>query len=282
MATILSNEEFENEITGFELSDNGVIEDGTLFVIKLADGRGIPWLGVDGQGNALANGGYLIQLESVDSLGVVTAVIKSVTILKSGAQMTVRVYNEAGELIWEELTTDGVVPEMGRVSLSSELLDPGPNAAASAAEVRILLGDTHEVVWTGRDLNGSIVANGEYIIEVRVLAEGEEIVVTRTVTVLHGELTVLTGINAWPNPVIGEDSMRISTRGGDTIALRVKIYNLAGELLRTLNAPGDSVEWDLHAGARTQVADGVYIALVEALDASGVRDTRTVRIVVLR
>ena len=140
------------------------------------------------------------------------------TIIRGEAKVTVKIYNEAGELVWREEITSEVVPEMGQVSLSGDRLNPEPGASVSEGEIRIDLGGVEEVVWDGRDLTGAIVANGEYIVEVRVQTGEGEVLVTRTVTVLHGEIGLLTGMMIVPNPVIGGNSVEIRAEGGKAAA----------------------------------------------------------------
>ena len=101
-----------------------------------------------------------------------------------------------------------------------------------------------------------------------------------TVTVLHGEIRVISNVAAYPNPVIGAASVTFEVEG-DVEAVSVSIYNLAGELVSKLSAPSKQVSWNLMSGNRP-VSNGVYVVLVEAIDAQGTRDRRSVRVVVLQ
>ena len=268
---------------GFGFPAGNIIsnEDSTI-TIKLSNGESFTWYGEDDAGYALANGEYLVKLENADTMGVVTTVTQSVTVLRGESLVTVRIYNEAGELVWEKSVTSGVVPEMGQVSLSGDRVSPGTSTPGDDGELRIDLGGVEEVVRDGRDLEGNIVANGEYIVEVRVQTGEDDIVVTRTVTVLHGEIGLLTGVVVAPNPAIAVTSVKITAEGEGITAIRINIYNISGELVRILAAEGDSVRWYLDSAAGEAISDGVYVALVQAIDSQGTNDQRLVRIVVLR
>ena len=63
--------------------------------------------------------------------------------------------------------------------------------------------------------------------------------------------------------------------------LSIRIYNVAGELIRTLAADGGITSWDLTASNGSEVAAGVYVAVMSA-EKAGAVETRTVRIVVLQ
>jgi flagellar hook assembly protein FlgD len=283
VAVIADGIEREDRMEKMEFAgDIDIINDdqGNIIVV-FPDGSTFEWLGLDENGNEVSNGTYLVQIENVDRTGLVTTVTKSVSVIRSASLVTVRVYNEAGELVWETELTENVTEAMGQVSLSTDEVDPGSDHVDKNSVV-IDLGGEGEVVWDGRDSAGNIVGNGAYLVEVRVQTGGEEVLFTRTVTVLHGELEVFDGISISPNPVINAGSVTISTIGGDVSYLTVNIYNLAGELIRKLHTQGNSVEWGLDITQGWPVAGGVYVAVVEAVGSDGTREQQLVRIVVLR
>jgi len=72
----------------------------------------------------------------------------------------------------------------------------------------------------------------------------------------------LRGVIAYPNPIKGTGyTLKFA---GLTSQATIWIYNIAGELVRTIDeADGDGMsEWDLRNGGGEQVASGVYLYLV--------------------
>jgi flagellar hook assembly protein FlgD len=272
----------EERVDAFDFANEVDIltdENGEIVVV-FPNGSRYSWHGIDLNGNQVGNGTYLVQVESVDHVGIVTTITQSVAVVRSEARVSVKVYNEAGELIWESEIRDGVVPEMELISLSSGRLNP-LSETIGQSELVITLGGAGEVTWDGRDSSGNVVANGEYLVEVRVAVDGDETLITRTVTVLHGELALIGEVVVSPNPVLGGESVMISVGGPEVAEIRVGIYNISGELVRKLSSAGKSVSWDLQAGGQ-QAAAGVYVGVVSAIDSGGAVDQKLVRIVVLR
>ena len=85
------------------------------------------------------------------------------------------------------------------------------------------------------------------------------------------ELLSETSVYNFPNPTEGNSTL-IRYRLGEEATVRIKIFNLAGELVDEFSGPGDThteneITWDI-----TDFASGVYICRVEA---SGSQGTKT-------
>jgi hypothetical protein len=80
-----------------------------------------------------------------------------------------------------------------------------------------------------------------------------------------------------PNPA--DEAAWVSFRLADTTgAVDLKIYNVAGELVFKGELPGTarSYRWDLRNRSGTRVAAGLYVIVLEATDATGVRKDRMI------
>ena len=277
--TVIEGFDFLRGEDGDEIT---VIDDGNdVITVILPDGRVYYWYAMDGEVE-LKNGTYIIKVESVDNIGVVTTVSREVAVLRGDTRVTVKIFNEAGELVWQEEMVGDIDKLMADVTFSSDHLSPTTEENDPEGQVRIDLGGMAEVVWDGRDSEGMIVPNGEYIVEVTVNAEGEKAQkMYRTVTVLHGAPDVYDVITTWPNPLVNGEEVSVKARGEGIERVSAHIYNVAGELIRIISRPGDELVWDLTATNGKEVSAGVYVAVVEVRKA-GTAEYQTVRIVVLR
>ena len=135
------------------------------------------WDGTGLDGTLLANGAYIVKVESVDSLGITTVVTGGASILRVGSLVTVRIFNEAGERVWESIL-DGISLTQDQVSLEGSMVDPSLPAGSPGSSVTVVLGTTLNLPWSGRDLQGRPLANGEYIVEIRIENAGQETLIT--------------------------------------------------------------------------------------------------------
>jgi len=259
----------------------------------------------------------------------VITIEKPITVYAMRASVTAKVYNSSGEEV-AVLPTIGVnVPVYGmEVDKDTNPLSPDIYGLEFA---NILLKDKdHNVIdldpstskldglrWYGRacpntpdrvcptPTSGQIVNNGVYLIQVTSVDRlGETIVVTGMLTVSHGKLEMIVAPKAIPNPASRWDltnnpNARIWVAyqvGMQPAALKVKIYNVAGELIREVDAkeqtwPSDPLgvqgaccqgtfAWDGRNKDGTVCAPGIYAVVIEASDASGNRQREIVKIAI--
>jgi len=250
-------------------------ESGTEPITLIWDGTGL-------DGEPLANGAYVVKVESVDSLGMSTVITGSAAILRSETTVVVRVYNEAGELIWtkehEKLSVD-----TSEVTITGNTVDPALGAGVPGGTIEIELGEGLPVVeWDGRNQQGEPVANGEYIVEVQIIDGDEQAIFTETVTVLHGDLNVLDQVVLAPNPVVGGSQTEI--RLPDLmVEVKIKVYTMAGELVVTLYGENtDGITWDLSNSSGSSVSGGVYLLMIESTDVDQMPGKSLKRLVIVR
>ncbi len=138
--------------------------------------------------------------------------------------------------------------------------------------------------------------NGVYILQViSTDRDGESTIVTVMITVSHGKLEMITDLLAIPNPVsqksLGDPQARVWIRykvpSARLAGIRVKVYNVASELIREYTAsdqtpPADPMgrsgscspcygtfSWDGRNRNGTICASGLYVVVVEAYDFAG-------------
>jgi flagellar hook assembly protein FlgD len=245
-------------------------------------GRGpvtLGWTGEGLDGEPLSNGAYIVKVESVDSLGLTTVVTGGASILRSGAVVTVRIYNEAGEAVYSRQLT-AVSLNQSEVNIQGSVVDPALPPGSPGSSLNLVLG-TLNLSWSGRDDSGRILANGAYLVEVTLESGGTTSVITETVTVLSSRQPTADGLLLIPNPVAGPGSVEIRPAAGGARG-SAKVYTVSGELVRKMEFDGDSVIWDLKDASGAPVAAGLYLVVVESLSPDGVSARSLARLVVVR
>jgi hypothetical protein len=101
----------------------------------------------------------------------------------------------------------------------------------------------------------------------------------------------VTAINVFPNPYYGLNraetttANRFVTFNHMPAQATIRIFNLAGVLVRTINKDSDSqyLNWDLQNDNGLPVASGIYIAYMELSDAAGVDlGTKTLKMAIIQ
>lgn len=143
--------------------------------------------------------------------------------------------------------------------------------------------------WDGKTSTGWLLPNGGYtvLIESRRIDTEDTMIVSHRTVLVAGDISVITDIRVVPNPATGPVKFIITgqaVNNGGRVAVR--IYNIAGELVRTLIERGlasSDIEWDLRNGSGDMVSGGVYIGLFEVYDpVAGVQEKKMARVVVIR
>jgi hypothetical protein len=242
------------------------------------------WNGTNNSGNEVANGKYYIKIDNLDPLGAVESQTLQAMVSRHLAQVTVNIYNEAGEVIRQlyESTADFQSLSSG-VTLSATTLSPGYTGSPASSLTLTLSGGT-VLAWDGRNGDGNFVTNGEYFIEIQTNdGQGGTSTVTKAVMVFSNGLNPAGGsVVVYPNPwsaASGRKQVNFFL-GTPNMTLRVNIYSLAGELVaRTSGLPGSSTAvWDF---SDQKVASGLYIAVVAIQNSAGgsVRQMRKIAVI---
>ncbi len=234
------------------------------------------WNGRGFDGNPVSNGVYFIKVNSVDPFGVVSTVTQQATVSRSLAKVSVNVFNEAGEVVKHLLAwvDDPLGTEMTNVVLSSSALQPGaPASSGQASTVQIVVQTSEMAVtlsWDGTNDNGSYVTAGDYLLGAQWFdGQGGTVDISKDILVTANGHRNNGTLVAQPNiltPSKGVTRTTFRYYSGFDLTLRVRIYNLAGEL--TSQTQGESgtnqAIWDA-----TGYASGLYLAVVDLLNNNG-------------
>ena len=242
--------------------------------------------------------------------------LKSLVIEAVGAKNTLSSTN--GVLIIEQplgryVVTITATDRVGRITIERKVLLAVPEMASSVSDGgTVLNGQTITICFevdiedTGRitlKLDGKPVAASQYRIEGRcivytptdlsvgehtliVLVDGQEVYdlnfITEAATLSFGDA------HNYPNPFDG--STIITYQMTKTARVTIKIYDLAGDLIKTLcenetHAPGgdgyDRVTWYGDDDGGSDAANGVYLCYIKVADGSKTF-TKVIKIAVLR
>ena len=264
-----------NTITSLHGADNAV----SLVYAGVVIGT---WNGTNQGGNLVSNGNYYVKVDNIDNFGVVRSTTQPIIVNRSLYKADLTIYNEAGEAVRHLLTyVDDPGPTgVNNIQLSTSVFDPSPNGSSgSNRQLQISFGAGTTVVWDGTDDTGAFVSTGQYFIAVHSQdGQGGDTNVTLKVTVIGTDAKDGTGfVSARPN-ILNRTSPTgyVTTFHNDStmpLTLRLRVYDMAGELVQParLGVMGtNNVQWDA-----SQASSGIYLAVVESLNAQGGVISRT-------
>jgi flagellar hook assembly protein FlgD len=270
--------QYSQAINTFNLSSGSITQvsgPGSSTTVMFA---GVPigsWNGTDSTGKPLGNGEYYVKVDSISNMGSDTSVIQPVVINRTVFKVSVKIYNEAGEVVKNlyVYSSNPVVGTANQLQLSASSIEPtsGPVTGNIPTQLTVTLNNGTTVVWDGTQDNGGMVPSGQYFIEASEQnGTGGETVMTAHVMVVSDSANAGMGnITAQPNllnSVTGYQVNFYSSVPG--LMLDYRVYDTAGELI-VGKTPGDgpgssSAHWDT-----TGKASGLYFALVDAYNAQG-------------
>jgi hypothetical protein len=232
----------------------------------------------------VSNGAYYVKIDNVDSYGVVESVEKVVTVSRAIAKVEVNVFNEAGEIV-RHLYGYADDPEnlsSVEVDFSTSVLQPtqGTPVPGGTSVVYITSSTGINLQWDGRSDSGAIVTNGQYFIEVYYSdGKGGDTSVTRGIVVQsaneRGEK-----VTAQPNLLTeGQTTTTVKVDSARAYTLRVRLYDVAGELIETVTGEVGAKEALLDVKG---LSSGLYIAAVELVDKDGKFAGRQIVKIVIR
>ncbi len=261
-------------------------DDGTKAILHI-NGNIYEWDGKNNQGDNVENGVYYIKVEVTDKYGFVHIETRDVTVLTNGLTTELRVFNSAGEVV-KVIPVDGIT-DYGSDSLSvtpapPSAFSPGDGSGGSGSQnfAEITYMGT-AVQWDGTNENGTMVGNGVYVIQlVGIDSKGSKTIAQTDITVLHNGYEVVNNVKVIPNPANAMSDKVVIIRYNimKNATVRVKVYNIAGELVKRMddyNGIGE-VSWQIDE----TVASGVYAAVIYARTDKGMSKTVVQKLVILR
>ncbi len=233
------------------------------------------WDGTNNTGQPAPNGIYHIKVDNVDSLGSVVTTTQQAVVSRSLYRVAVLVYNSAGEIVRHlySYVEDPGKGTVKNVQLSTSVIKPNNGAPQPGvpSQLVITLDGGTTIVWDGRSDSGILVQSGQYFVEIHsVDGTGGDATVTNQISVQDPVNNLGDGIvSALPNVVdltSGNGVVNFTSKSTNPVTLRASLYTLAGELVAVVegNSGSGVVPW-----SAVGLANGVYIAVVEARDVNG-------------
>jgi uncharacterized repeat protein (TIGR01451 family) len=237
----------------------------------------VTWNGDNRDGDPVSNGIYHLKIDNMDAYGVVHSVSQEITVSRSIAQVSVKVYNSAGEVVRELFTQmdDPCVPSapcpnpLAGVRLSTRVLNPvesgtpGPNQILTVTSQSGL-----SIQWDGRSDEGQVVQNGHYELEVHYVdgRGGSETVGLGVVVQATGKGPLEDAVSVSSNLITGgATTATITVARPESYDMKVSLYNVAGELIRKgpfTSSGTNQVTFDLSG-----LSSGLYFAITDLYEA---------------
>jgi uncharacterized repeat protein (TIGR01451 family) len=247
------------------------------------------WNATNSTGQKVTNGTYFVKIDSTDRFGVTTTVTHEIEVFIGRNTIQIAVYNEAGEIvkhfsqadIQNLLSGDGgtLQPEdfdVAGVGISPDtIFVSNRDSPDSNQGITITLGSGRTFAWDGRGDSGDFLTSGTYFLTITSNLENEPVQqMMKTVHVRNNGGESIDGAVLAPNPVFLSQTQKaeflINSNTHKTTGVEVRIYTVAGELVKTLNnEPGNPlrVTWDLSRG---KIASGTYLAVIFMKSQEGV------------
>ncbi len=241
------------------------------------------WDGNNNNGQNIGNGVYYIKFTTQDGYGHSEVLIKDVMLVKSEQYIRLNIYNSAGELVRR---IENYYLPLGSVKLNiDDVLYVGKNSDS----IDINYADGQKIEWDGLNSHGVIVSTGIYEIQIEVKTEqGYKVIASKTVSIISQVVDdILKNIKIYPNPyyIKGENTGKITMKWENLNSgnVDIKIYNLAGELIRKLHTTLESgkAEWDLKTSTGQMVVSGLYIIVVEGKKITGEREIKSIKLTII-
>ncbi len=192
--------------------------------------------------------------------------------------VVLRIYDDRGELV---RTIDlGKTDEV--VSYFDVSNTPFSPDGDGIDDLLILEFNGRQATWDGTDEDGNLLPNGNYYVTIESIEVGaERVLVSHQVVLLAGAPRGIENIVLAPNPA--HDTVLISYSYPNARSVRIKIYNLAAELVRVLddNDLDGRIRWNLDLSAGNRASSGVYILMIEGKAANGETVRAITRLMVL-
>lgn len=262
-------------IEDFDITQDLVISGLNDPAVVMVDGVPlVTWNGDNRNGDPVSNGIYHLKIDNVDAYGVVHTVSQEITVSRAIAQVSVKVYNSAGEVVRELFTRmdDPCAPPpapcpnpLAGVQASTRVLNPvasgtpGPNQVLTITSQGGL-----NLQWDGRNDAGRVVQNGHYEVEVNYIdgRGGSETVSLGVVVQEAGKGPLEDAVTASSNLLTGgQTTTTIQVARPEPYDMRVSLYNVAGELIssKTVNSSGTNQATLNFSG----LSSGLYFAIID-------------------
>jgi len=243
------------------------------------------WAGINDNGQSIGQGIYYAKIAVQDPYGHVETRVKEIHLVEQESYVRVTVYNAAGE----------VVNVIKRENPPTTIINMGAQNVFVVGEnqdVKFVYGAGGEFVeWDGKNLEGSLVSNGVYQLQVDVVTKaGYTVGGSKAITIINLESDEILGsVKAYPNPVVIDKynygyPVTVSWTGLYPGKVKVRIYNMAGEIVKKLESgmQAGSVVWDLTTEAGEKASSGFYVAVITGMRDTGEFEFKKIKLAVIK
>jgi len=242
------------------------------------------WDGSNNNGQDVAAGAYFVKVNIRDTYGAAYAVVKEVQVIKVEEYVRVTIFNSAGEIVKRV-----EMPKTGSNIIDLKA-DDTFYVDGSSSSTTIKIGDNGNLNWDGKNSLGTLVSTGAYEIQVEIRsADGYTVTARRTITVLNNNQGgIISDVKAFPNPYVtakGNDGIiRISWTALSQGRVKIRIYNVAGELVSRLDAKLSDTyaDWNVTARDGSRLASAYLTAVIEAVNDNGAIERRIIKLAIIR
>jgi flagellar hook assembly protein FlgD len=229
--------------------------------VILVNGVTYLWNGSNNGGQVVSSGIYYLKLSSTDNTGNQTVYMHDVTVLDSGKQFSLKIYNSAGELVRTLAlgSYTGAAPD--QLTVDRNVAAFGPNGGL----FNFNLGPA-SAAWNGLNDAGQSVQAGDYTVQLVTENQGAASIIDNlTVTVLKVGGNVLAGAIVGPNPVpegVQQVSVKLPNAPSGSIVVG-RLYNVSGELIMTVTNNQQAGRLTFNLGQH-RVSAGIYLLSLSA------------------
>ncbi len=235
------------------------------------------WDTKNDNGQYVSNGNYYIKISEQDSYGHTDVLIKNIFVLNTEDFVVIKIFNSAGEIVKTITHFTNVLPD--RLNLSFDDIIP---VEKNGNKILLSYGDdvSSSVIWDGLSDQGILVSSGIYEIQViSKLSNGESKTASKTILILREDDEFLKNIKVYPNPYVYSKVVIFKWDYSTEGELKIKIYNIKGELIRQLFGKLEmgEIKWDLKSATGALVSEGYYYAIMEAKSRTGIINRKTAK-----
>lgn len=252
---------------------------------------------VDNDASQMLNSGlYYMKFEQKDEYGHSNIMIEEIHVIRVEEYVELNIFNSGGELVRK--VREYRTPSSQRVSLAiKDILVIEKDG--SMISIPYGTGVNDLIKWDGLNNLGKAVSSGTYEIQVVVkTADNKYIEATKTVVILNEGKKYLDDIKIIPNPYTAQDKkdgrelvITWSAGTANNGETTVKIYNMAGELVKSFNAEMQisfmgintgmgGVSWNMRTASNDYIASGYYLVVVETKNDEGYIDRKVEKLAI--
>lgn len=274
-----------NPASDFKLSSPAFAAQTGQPLLISAGGSSFPWDADNNSAQPIQSGTYYVKIESHDLFGHVESSTLEVTVIQSTLQVSIKIFNSAGEEIKELPLPSGMSGSPSGLHASSKDLVLAQGAAGSGGVVTFTLDNGSSVTWDGTNNARQKVASGSYTAQLISTNLGAKSVVqTVGLTVLNAPDDLLGAAFVATNPVTSINGYVAELRipgAASGMAVVGRLYNLAGELVLTATNDMNPGVLSFDLGIKNAAA-GTYVLAVTAKAPWGTVQRKVFKLVLMR